>query len=153
MGIVKAFRYPVTSEWLGGRLLRLGAGDKHELLVATPPEFPGGMRDVWSPEDLLVASVGACFDLTLVAIAEQRGIPVISLRVRANGHLEHGGDGRYGFTVIELDAELETEAGFEEQAQRAAQVAKERCIVGRALDTPVHLRLDVHAAQVKALAT
>ena len=61
------------------------------------------------------------------------------------GHLERVPAGGYGFTVLELNAALTTEPGFEAEATEVAQLAKEHCIVERALEVPVHLRLEVSA--------
>ena len=108
MGTFKAVRFPVQARWLGGRLLRLGAREKPALRVATPPEFKNGIPGIWSPEDLLVGSLAACYELTLVALAERHGVPLHTLRVDATGHLERGPDGGYGFASLELDVELTT---------------------------------------------
>jgi organic hydroperoxide reductase OsmC/OhrA len=51
--------------------------------------------------------------------------------------------GPFEFTVIELDARVETEPGFAEEIEAAARLAEEQCLVGRALETPVHVRLAV----------
>ena len=45
-------------------------------------------------------------------------------------------DGRFGFTVIEIDAVLETVAG-------AAAEAEDRCLVSQSLDVPVHVTVQV----------
>ena len=47
-------RFPVSVHWLSGRLTNATIDGKDDLLVATPPEFKGGIEGVWSPEDLLV---------------------------------------------------------------------------------------------------
>jgi organic hydroperoxide reductase OsmC/OhrA len=140
MGIVKALRFPVQARWFGGRLLRLGAPEKPALRVATPPEFKDGIPGIWSPEDLLVGSLAACYELTLVAFAERHNLPLHTLSVDAIGHLERRPEGGYGFTVLELDVELATDPGRELDAEEVAILARKHCIVGRALDVPVQLR-------------
>ena len=147
MSIVKALRFPVQARWFGGRLLRLGAPEKPVLRIATPPEFKDGIRGIWSPEELLVGSLAACYELTLVAIAERLDVPLHTLEVSAIGHLEQVPKGGHGFTVVELDVDLATDPGRELDAEDVARRAKEHCIVGRALEVPVHLRrLEVRAA-------
>jgi organic hydroperoxide reductase OsmC/OhrA len=126
-------------------LLRLEAAGKPTLSVATPPEFKDGIAGIWSPEELLVGAVASCYELTLVAVAERRSVPLHGLDVEATGHLERVPAGGYGFTVLELNAALTTEPGFEAEATEVAQLAKEHCIVERALEVPVHLRLEVSA--------
>ena len=139
MGTLKALSFPVQARWLGGRLLRLGAREKPALRVATPPEFKNGVPGIWSPEDLLVGSLAACYELTLVALAERHGVPLHTLRVDATGHLERKPDG-YGFASLELDVELTTDPERELDAEEIALLAKRQCIVGRALDVPVRMR-------------
>lgn len=151
MGMVKAHRFPVHAHWFGGRMLRLGAPEKPALRVVTPPEFKDGIRGSWSPEELLVGSLAACYELTLVAIAERVDVPLHALEVAATGHLEHVPEGGYGFTVLDLDVDLVTAPGRELDAEEVAHLAKRHCIVGRALEVPVHLRrLEARAASFEA---
>ena len=67
MSITKDFRYRVGVNWEDGRITTVTSPDKPDLTVATPPEFKNGVPGVWSPEDLLVASVASCYAVTLVA--------------------------------------------------------------------------------------
>lgn len=148
MSIVKTLRFPVQAHWFGGRLIRLGARDKPPLRIATPPEFKHGIAGIWSPEELLVGAVAACYELTLAAIAERRRIRLHTLEVGASGHVERLPDG-YGFTVVELDVELTTDPGRELEAEETARLAKEHCIVGRALEVPVHVRVESGALSLE----
>jgi organic hydroperoxide reductase OsmC/OhrA len=87
MGIVKVHRY-------GGRIpeaLRVSLSkhpEKPVLRVANPPEFRNGIPGVWSPEELLVGSLAARYELTGVAIAEYKGVPLHAIRIDATGHVE-----------------------------------------------------------------
>jgi organic hydroperoxide reductase OsmC/OhrA len=143
MSVIKAFRYPASVELLPGDRVRVAAPDKPKLEVATPPEFRGGVAGVWSPEELIVGATAACYALTLMAVAAARRIPLRVVEAEGSGHVERHQHGPYEFTVIEVDARIETEPGFEEAAQAAAALAEEQCVVSRALETPVHVRLTV----------
>jgi peroxiredoxin-like protein len=140
MSIVKTLRFPASVEWRGGRLTHASSPGKPGLDVATPPEFKGGLPGVWSPEDLLVAAAASCFAVTLVAVAERSGVELTVLDVAGVGHVERAADGRFRFTVIELDVEVEasTDQG---RLERLAAKAEQVCIVSCALDVPVHVRL------------
>jgi organic hydroperoxide reductase OsmC/OhrA len=146
MSVVKEMQFPVRVRWRGGRLARADAHGKDALEVATPPEFRGGLVGYWSPEDLLVASVASCFALTLAAVAERREAPLLDATVTATGHMSRRDDGRFGFTVIEVDAALETVAGGEEAVRSAARLAEGSCLIAQALDVPVHVAVDVKVA-------
>ena len=144
MAVFKEMQFPVSVRWRGGgRLASVECSGKEPIDVATPPEFRDGIPGHWSPEDLLVAAAASCFTLTLAAVAERSGTPLLDAAVTATGHLSHRDDGRFGFFVIEIDATLETVPGGKARVLRAARVAEERCLVARALDIPVHVAVDV----------
>ena len=139
MSISKDFRYKVAVDWEGDRITTVTSPDKPELTVATPPEFKNGVEGVWSPEDLLVASVASCFAVTLVAVAERRELPLHSLHVSGTGHLTARDDGRFGFVAIELTAAIRTDEHVLDAMERAAKHAGRACLVSMALDVPVHV--------------
>ena len=132
-------RFPVSVHWLSGRLTEATIDGKDDLLVATPPEFEGGIEGVWSPEDLLVSATASCFVVTLLAFAERRGVPLRALDVHGTGRVAKRDDGRFGFVAIELEADVATDAGCEAQAERAIELAERHCLVSGALAVPVQL--------------
>jgi organic hydroperoxide reductase OsmC/OhrA len=143
MSITKDFRYKVGVEWEGDRMTNVSSPEKPDLTVATPPEFKNGVAGVWSPEDLLVASVASCYTVTLVAVAERRELPLHSLHVSGTGHLTARDDGRFGFVAIELTAVIRTDEQALEAMERAAKHAVRGCLVSMALDVPVHVDVTV----------
>jgi organic hydroperoxide reductase OsmC/OhrA len=147
MSVMKEMQFPVSVRWRGGRLARAESKDKEPLELATPPEFRGGLAGYWSPEDLLVAAMCSCFTLTLAAVAERREAPLLDATVTATGHMSRRDDSRFGFTVIEVDALLETIPGGEEAVRTAATIAEDRCLVSQALDIPVHVAVAVTTAR------
>lgn len=146
MGMVKAHRYEVRTHWLGGRRLALDSYGKPELRVATPPDFKDGVKDVWSPEELLLGSLATCFELTLIAIADRLRVPLQAVEVAGTGHIEPKG-GKYRLLLIELDVRITVDPEHEEEARELALLAKDRCIVGAALATPLEVDVEVHAAE------
>ena len=143
MTVMKEMQFPVSVRWRGGRLARAEGHDKEPFELATPREFRSGLAGYWTPEDLLVTAAASCFVLTLAAVAEQRAAPLLDATVSATGHMTRRDNGRFGFTVIEIDAALETIPGGEEAVRSAARAAEERCLISRALDVPVHVAVDV----------
>jgi organic hydroperoxide reductase OsmC/OhrA len=140
---LKDYRFQVDVDRLTGKTVRLVASGKPELEVATPPEFRGGVPNVWSPEDLLVAASASCYALTLSAIAERRDVPVRELAVTGAGHVTRRADGRFGFVVVELRVELTTDPEFVEQAEQLGHTAEQACLVDRALAVPIEVELAV----------
>ncbi len=143
MAVFKEMQFPVLIRWRGGRLARADAHDKESFEVATPPEFRSGVAGYWSPEELLVTAVASCFVLTLAAVAERRHAPLLDATVSATGHMSRRDDGRFGFTVIEIDASLDTIPGGEQAVRAAARDAEHLCLITEALDVPVHVAVSV----------
>ena len=152
MSIVKALRFRASVGWRGGRLTHASAAGKPALEVVTPPEFRGGVPGKWSPEDLLVAATASCFALTLTAIATRLGLDVQALEVDGLGHVEKGEDGRFRFVAIELTVELEGDEDAMSAAQNLIVETERRCIVGLALEVPVHVR-SAHSEPARAAAS
>lgn len=151
MGMVKAHRYEVRTHWLGERRVALESYGKPLLSVATPPDFKGGVKDLWSPEELLVGSLATCLELTIVAIADRWHVPLRAVEVAGTGHVEPKHE-RYQFVSIELDACVEVDEGHEAEARELALLAKDRCIVGTSLAMPVELNVEVRAVGAAATA-
>ena len=149
MPTVKAHRSQFRSNGRRAPLTTASSPGKPDLEVATPPVFKGGIPGVWSPEDLLVGATAACYAVTLLAVAERKGIEPLGLKVDGTGHVELRSD---GFVAIELVATVEVDAAQRQAAERAARYAKDVCLVGRSLDTPVHLELNVVAREVATIA-
>lgn len=146
MSALKDFRFRVNASSSNGGRVRLTAEDKAPLEVAIPPEFRGGIPGRWSPEDFLVASVASCYVITLRGVAAHRGLTIHALNVEGVGHVTRRAEGRVGFVVIELHVDLTVDPDCVEQAEHIARAAKQRCIVGHALEVPIELELDVRTA-------
>jgi organic hydroperoxide reductase OsmC/OhrA len=150
MAIPKTYRFPVDVHWLHDKLTVASVPGKAPLEVATPPEFQGGHEGVWSPEDLFVGAVATCYTVTLISAARRRQVPVRSLQVRSFGDVGRRQDGEFGFVAVELTVELETDAGYENEASAAATDAEGSCLVAVSLDTPVRVHAVVSAVEKAA---
>jgi organic hydroperoxide reductase OsmC/OhrA len=142
MGMAKVHRYEVRTRTTDDRRVTLESSGKRTLRVATPPDFRGGVRGTWSPEELLVGSLATCFELTPIALADRVKVPLHTVDVGATGHVE-GKAGQYHFVAIELDARVITDPEREEDVRQLADLTRERCIVESALKTAVSLDLEV----------
>jgi len=132
--------YEVDLEWKEGRIgiLRSEVLDE-EIEVATPPEFPGGVEGIWSPEHLFVSSVSSCFMTTFTAIAEYSKLEYEELTVKASGVMSRV-DGKFAMSEIILRPKLiisnETQ---KDKALRILQKAEEACLITRSIKTKVEL--------------
>ncbi len=132
--------YEVDLEWAEGRIGILSSpvlDDRIE--VATPPEFPGGIAGIWSPEHLYVSSVISCFMTTFTAIAENSKLAFDGLVVKAKGKMEKK-DGKFMITEIELMPELMiADEKHSEKAVRIMEKAEAACLITRSIKTNVKL--------------
>lgn len=128
----------------GGPLGRatLASSGVPDLDTAAPADF-GGPGDAWSPEQLLLASVEACFLLTFRAIAQASRIEFASLAIDAEGIVDRAGGGMR-FTEIVLRPRLTLPAAADTaRVRRALEKAEASCLVAASLSTPIRLEVDI----------
>ena len=113
-----------------------------ELRTAAPLDFDGP-GDAWSPEQLLLAAVEACFLLTFRAVAQASGIEFVSMAVEAEGVVDRVNTVTR-FTEIVLRPRIALPAGIDwTRVQRALEKAERACLVSASLDTPIRLEPEI----------
>ena len=148
--MAREFSFPVSVDWLGGKLVRVRVEGKAPVEVATPPEFKGTHPGVWSPEDMFSAAVASCYAMTLVSTTRHREVPLHDFHVDGVSRIARRADGSLGFTSVTLVVDLETDPDRVEDARAAALRAEEGCFVSMALNVPVGLDLTVRAREAAA---
>lgn len=83
-----AFYYTTNLKWNEGRIGEISEPTLETIKVATPPEFPQGVPNIWSPEHLYVASVNVCLMTTFLAVAENSKLDFSDYTSEATGKLE-----------------------------------------------------------------
>lgn len=136
--------YDVELNWDEGRQGTLRSNVLHKTIeVATPPEFPGGVEGIWSPEHLFIASVSSCFMTTFTAIAEYSKLNFEDLSVSAKGTMSNE-SGKFAMTEIILLPKLVIiDEGQKDKALRILQKAEEACLITRSIKTDVKLEPEV----------
>jgi peroxiredoxin-like protein len=137
--------YEVDISWKQGRIGSMTSPKlNQEIEVATPPEFPGGVEGIWSPEHLFVSSVASCFMTTFLAIAEYSKLEFENLRINAIGKLGKAEDGKVMVTEIILKPDLAiTDEKFTDKAKRIMQKADAACIISRSIKSKIILESKV----------
>ena len=109
-----------------------------ELRSAPPFDFDGP-GDAWSPEQLLLAAVEACFLLTFRSVAQASRLDFVSLSIEAEGVVDRV-NGVTRFTEIVLRPRVALAAGADRvRVQRALEKAERACLVSSSIDTPIRL--------------
>jgi len=152
MSVFKDYLFRVEAIPRPHGTVRIVGGDRPVLELATPIEFHNGLPGYWSPEDMLVGAVTSCYVLTFRAVANRCAVPFEELEVSGAGHVTRRADGRFGFVLVELKVTVATDVEHAEAIEEVAQAAERRCLIGRALDVPIELELDVrtHASALSS---
>lgn len=141
----KEFHFPLAVRWKAGRKVTVEIEGKAPLDVVPPPEFSGVEPDVWSPEDLFVASCASCLAVTFTGIAKRHQLAFSELEIRGDGVAGQRHGGRFGFTRVELQFRLEVGPDDVAEAERLARLAEETCLVSASFALPVGVSLCVRS--------
>lgn len=139
--------YEVDLDWKGGRK---GLVSSNALIntidVATPPEFPGGIEGIWSPEHLLVAAVNSCLMTTFLAIADNSQLPFLHFESHAKGRLDKQ-DGKYMITEILLQPVITiADAADTDKAEKVLRKSEAACLISNSIKSNIIMRGEIKTA-------
>ena len=150
MAEAKHFFYETKVEWSSEKEGVVTGPGLAPVNVGAPPEFNGRAGN-WSPEHLLVAAVNTCFMLTLLAIAENSKIPLISFSSIAKGKLEKVSGAGYQITEVTVKPTVVLDsAAHLERMPRILEKAKENCFITNSIKSAVKLEPEVFHRQTPA---
>ncbi len=113
---------------------RIEAPPRVSLHGGPSSEFDGDVS-AWSPEHLLLSSLGLCMLTTFEAFATRDGIELVTWNATANGQVERTPEGlQFTSIVLCLDMEL---TGKVEHVEKTLEDAKQYCLVLNSLRVPV----------------
>lgn len=142
--VYKSFRFENRAVWQSPGRLQLSAGQHPDLPSGAAPEFRG-YPDVWSPEDLLIASVNSCLAMTFQALAGARKVGFTAYDSSAQGLLENV-EGKYHVTQIEVRAVVTLASeGDSAAAEEVASKVKENCFISNSIKSKVAFTCEFHA--------
>ena len=132
--------YKVNLNWISERKGEIFSPDlESRINVATPPEFPKGMKGIWSPEHLFTAAVNSCFMTTFLAIAENSKLEYSEFSCESEGILDQV-DGKYLMTEIILKPTLKLrDHADKEKAERIFQKSEKACLISNSIKSTTRL--------------
>lgn len=137
--MAESHTYTTHLVWNETRRATQSSDDLPDLEVATPPEFPGGIAGIWSPEHLFVASAEACLMTTFLAIAENSKLAFESYESEAVGTLEKTDSG-FQITRIVLKPRLViSDENLVDRARRILEKAEQHCLISNSMKTEIDL--------------
>ena len=119
---------------------RVEAPPRPALQGGPSAEFDGDVS-AWSPEHLLLSSLGLCMLTTFEALAARDGIELLCWNASAKGTVDRTAEGLM-FTSIVLCIELEL-AGNVDRVETTLEDAKQYCLVLNSLRVPVVIEASV----------
>lgn len=140
--------YALTLAWRGdrgsgtstyggyGRQHLISAPPKEPILGSADPAFRGD-RSLWNPEELLVAALSACHQLSYLALCARSGVCVTAYSDAAEGVMEEVGEGGR-FVSVTLKPKV-TVAAEEDLALalRLHRTAHEACFIAASVNFPI----------------
>jgi peroxiredoxin-like protein len=131
--------YKTKVKWEEGRIGTLSSPTLDSFKVATPPEFPKGVPNTWSPEHLFVASINICLMTTFVAIAENSKLEFESFECEGVGKLEKV-DGKFMISEVELNPVVKIKHDKDiERAERIVNKAENLCLISNSAKSKIIL--------------
>jgi len=135
--------YGTEIKWKGERSLSLAGTGLPVIAAGAPAEF-GGREGQWSPEHLLVGSLNACYMLTLLTIAENSKINIVSFSSSAQGKLEKVSGAGYQITEILVKPKLVLSSSNDlVRMPRIIDKAKENCFISNSIKADIKIEPEV----------
>ena len=139
MNEARAYYYENEVEWHSERRGTLSGMGLPSFVVGAPPEFKGH-GGTWTPEHLLVASVNACYMLTLLAIAENSKLGFVSFSSVAKGKLEAAGNSGYQMSEIVITPTVVLASADDlGRIGRILEKAKQNCFISNSIKSAVRI--------------
>lgn len=138
----KVYFYQTSVKWTEQRKGTISCAGKPDVQVATPPEFKGH-ENIWSPEDLFVASANVCLMTTFLAVAERAGLAFSSYESTAEGRLEIV-EGKFQFTAITIRPSIILQPGGDPaRAKELIEKAEHNCLISNSMKAKVTLEATI----------
>lgn len=149
MAEARTYFYETEIEWQSEKRLNLTGAGLPAIAAGAPPEF-GGREGQWSPEHLFVASLNACYMLTLLVIAENSKVGIVSFSSSAIGRLERVPGSGYQVTEIIVRPKLLlATAGDLARMPRILEKAKENCFVSNSIKASIMIEPEIFHQQTQ----
>lgn len=150
MGEPKVFYYETEIEWKKEKEGQIKGATLPAVGVGAPPEFKG-REGQWTPEHLFVASLNTCFMLTLLAIADNSKLPLVSFSSTAKGKLEKVPGSSYQITEMVIKPKVVIASVSDlGRMPRILEKAKENCFVSNSIKSVIKIEPEVFHHQTPA---
>lgn len=117
-----------------------------KLTVATPPEFPKGEPNVWSPEHYFLAAINSCLLTTFLAIAENYKLEFVDFESNAKGKLEIV-DRKYIISEVMLSPTIKIKKEEDrELALKVIEKSERACLISNSVKSTIIMHPNIIVA-------
>ena len=136
--------YQVKVNWKENRKGTLSSNVLDEKIkIATPPEFPKGEANVWSPEHYFVAAINGCLMTTFLAVAENFKLKFVDFESDAEGKLEMI-DRKFMMSEVVLKPIITVFSEDDvELAKKVIEKAENACLISNSVVSKIKLEITV----------
>lgn len=142
--MAKEHFYQVKVDWNQDRKGTLSSNVIDEkITIATPPEFPKGEANVWSPEHYFVAAINGCLMTTFLAVAENFKLNFVNFESDAEGKLEMI-DRKFMMSevVLKPTVTVYNEADID-LAKKVVEKSENACLISNSVNSKIKLEITV----------
>jgi organic hydroperoxide reductase OsmC/OhrA len=143
----KSYSHRVVAWWASGRTGMAKSDHAPNVIHFTAPPKFGGVKDRWTPEDLLLCAIASCFTTTFHTIADYSKFEYTDLEVESEAAICKAESG-YSYEYITLHPRLTiSHEGAENVGYKLLEKAKQLCLVSRVIATPIRFQMNVEIAK------
>lgn len=124
---------------------RLEAPPRPMIAGGPPPELDGDASS-WSPEHMLLSSIGLCLLTTFEAFAARDRVDLLDWKARVGGSVDKS---EHGLQFTKIVVEVDMEVSDIERAKQTLEVAKQHCLVTNTLRVPVEIDAKIRPPAVR----
>ena len=135
---MEAHYYNVDISWKNNRIGEMSSPElSTKVEIATPPQFPKGVENIWSPEHLFTAAVSSCLMTTFLAIAENSKLEFENFECKSKGKLEQV-EGKFLMTEIILEPIVTIKNESErEKALKVLEKSEINCLISNSIKSEI----------------
>ena len=137
-------QYEVNVEWTEDRKGIISSPELyHKIEIATPPDFPKGEPNIWSPEHLFVAAINSCVMNTFFVIAENSELEYEDYKSNAMGIVKKI-DGKFVVTDVKLKLTLTiANADDADKALRVIEISDKSCLISNSVRSTITVESEI----------
>ena len=130
--------YNVDISWKNNRIGEMSSPElSTKVEIATPPQFPKGVENIWSPEHLFTSAVSSCLMTTFLAIAENSKLDFLNFECKSKGKLEQV-EGKFLMTEIILEPIVTIKNESErEKALKVLEKSEINCLISNSIKSEI----------------